>query len=120
MTDLLRHDADHHKALPVDPQRTTDDTWITCKAPLPEPMAEHDDPMPARLLFLGGKSSAERQLHAQRGKEASRGGSSGDAFGRLPRLGKTVGPPGIRRQRLELGALRDNVIEVGQGMRPAL
>ena len=62
---VFRQHADDRIRLVVELDRPSDQRRIGSKARHPNPVTEHDDMVPSRLILAGGERPADRRLSAQ-------------------------------------------------------
>src|SRR5438046_9682237 len=101
MLKARRHHADDSYAFAIQPQRAPDDVRIASEAAHPKAMAQDDDVVTTRLIFLGRESASKSRRHAERRKEIGRGDDSAQPFGGCARLRQIEAPPAKGRHPLE-------------------
>ncbi len=81
--EVLGHDADDGPTDAVEADLLADDIGASCKALLPQPVAQDDDLrrcVDGRPLVVLGEDATEQRLHAERGKRVSADRLTADAF----------------------------------------
>ena len=83
-----RRDADNPSGLVVDPHGAADRVWVAAEATRPEPVADNDNRLGLRPVFLFGKGPSSRQSNTEFVEEVPTDVEESHLFGRRPRRGR--------------------------------